>query len=117
MVSVFFFKQKTAYEIKECDWSSDVCSSDLIHVAQMAGVPLAVIQRANEILLSLDSGSVAVARDKISEPASGFDQNQLNLFAEQERRIRDKLQAVDVNHLTPLDALNLLHELTREIKP
>ena len=29
-VSVFFFfKQKTAYEIKECDWSSDVCSSDL----------------------------------------------------------------------------------------
>src|ERR1051326_5805921 len=25
----FFFKQKTAYEIKECDWSSDVCSSDL----------------------------------------------------------------------------------------
>ena len=28
--SFFFFKQKTAYEIKECDWSSDVCSSDLI---------------------------------------------------------------------------------------
>ena len=27
----FFFKQKTAYEIKECDWSSDVCSSDLIY--------------------------------------------------------------------------------------
>ena len=25
----FFYKQKTAYEIKECDWSSDVCSSDL----------------------------------------------------------------------------------------
>src|ERR1051326_8659081 len=29
VVFVFFFKQKTAYEIKECDWSSDVCSSDL----------------------------------------------------------------------------------------
>ena len=27
---IFFFKQKTAYEIKECDWSSDVCSSDLM---------------------------------------------------------------------------------------
>ena len=27
---IFFFKQKTAYEIKECDWSSDVCSSDLV---------------------------------------------------------------------------------------
>ena len=32
-VCFFFFKQKTAYEIKECDWSSDVCSSDLgLHV-------------------------------------------------------------------------------------
>ena len=29
MCFFFFFKQKTAYEIKECDWSSDVCSSDL----------------------------------------------------------------------------------------
>ena len=28
----FFFKQKTAYEIYQCDWSSDVCSSDLIDV-------------------------------------------------------------------------------------
>ena len=27
---VFFFKQKTAYEIVDCDWSSDVCSSDLM---------------------------------------------------------------------------------------
>ena len=31
VVVVFFFKQKTAYEIKECDWSSDVCSSDLYY--------------------------------------------------------------------------------------
>ena len=29
---VFFFKQKTAYEIRNCDWSSDVCSSDLDRV-------------------------------------------------------------------------------------
>ena len=29
MVLFFFFKQKTAYEIYQCDWSSDVCSSDL----------------------------------------------------------------------------------------
>ena len=28
-VFFFFFKQKTAYEIRNCDWSSDVCSSDL----------------------------------------------------------------------------------------
>ena len=29
VVFFFFFKQKTAYEILTCDWSSDVCSSDL----------------------------------------------------------------------------------------
>jgi len=29
MIIFFFFKQKTAYEIWRCDWSSDVCSSDL----------------------------------------------------------------------------------------
>ncbi len=33
----FFFKQKTAYEIKECDWSSDVCSSDLNLFAMIHG--------------------------------------------------------------------------------
>ena len=33
MFRFFFFKQKTAYEIKECDWSSDVCSSDLMRFA------------------------------------------------------------------------------------
>ena len=30
VVLFFFFKQKTAYEIYQCDWSSDVCSSDLM---------------------------------------------------------------------------------------
>ena len=32
VLAIFFFKQKTAYEIKECDWSSDVCSSDLCDI-------------------------------------------------------------------------------------
>src|SRR3546814_10832863 len=37
-VCVFFFKQKTAYEMRISDWSSDVCSSDLrIHVCSGAG--------------------------------------------------------------------------------
>ena len=40
----FFFKQKTAYEIKECDWSSDVCSSDL--------TPLSAIHLQNMLRLA-----------------------------------------------------------------
>ena len=41
----FFFKQKTAYEIRNCDWSSDVCSSDL----SKAGVKIV----CNELVYSL----------------------------------------------------------------
>src|SRR3546814_1584952 len=36
-MSFFFFKQKTAYEMRISDWSSDVCSSDLIAVARALG--------------------------------------------------------------------------------
>ena len=41
VVCFFFFKQKTAYEIKECDWSSDVCYSDLyvLLLAALRSVP------------------------------------------------------------------------------
>ena len=36
----FFFKQKTAYEIYQCDWSSDVCSSDLKAASMNQTIPL-----------------------------------------------------------------------------
>src|SRR3546814_16397751 len=38
---VFFVKQKTAYEVRISDWSSDVCSSDLLHVGRVAARQLA----------------------------------------------------------------------------
>ena len=42
VVCFFFFKQKTAYEIKECDWSSDVCSSDLVLTAILITIAVAI---------------------------------------------------------------------------
>src|SRR3546814_3147915 len=36
-LSFFFFKQKTAYEMRISDWSSDVCSSDLLHLVALIG--------------------------------------------------------------------------------
>src|SRR3546814_4397343 len=39
VVHVFFFKQKTAYEMRISDWSSDVCSSDLYHLLGDTGSP------------------------------------------------------------------------------
>src|SRR3546814_5080036 len=38
-LSVFFFKQKTAYELRISDWSSDVCSSDLVANVQIVDGP------------------------------------------------------------------------------
>src|SRR3546814_12289533 len=42
-VLVFFFKQKTAYEMRISDWSSDVCSSDLVRMAQDFSMRLPLI--------------------------------------------------------------------------
>ena len=52
---VFFFKQKTAYDIKECDWSSDVCSSDLttkraIIALNKLGIEFKVLTGDNELV-------------------------------------------------------------------
>src|SRR3546814_5996851 len=41
----FFFKQKTAYEMRISDWSSDVCSSDLAYMGRSAGNWLAEVER------------------------------------------------------------------------
>ena len=59
----FFFKQKTAYEIKECDWSSDVCSSDLdvLHednrkmCEYYTGVPVVACVADGDTELSMDA--------------------------------------------------------------
>src|SRR3546814_1559627 len=47
MLSFFFSKQKTAYEMRISDWSSDVCSSDLLRGKPLAGAFLAVLAAAS----------------------------------------------------------------------
>ena len=59
----FFFKQKTAYEIKECDWSSDVCSSDLFFFADLLIGP---IDRASKLLPQIQS-DINVPRENIGK--------------------------------------------------
>src|SRR3546814_2110604 len=64
----FFFKQKTAYEMRISDWSSDVCSSDLIPTDNLYGAPVmsADIQARfgdkNLMVVSPDVGGVVRAR-------------------------------------------------------
>src|SRR3546814_3316435 len=63
---VFFFKQKTAYEMRISDWSSDVCSSDLAHHVDDAGGEIELgrelgnLQRRDRrALMALDDDGVA----------------------------------------------------------
>jgi len=85
-----------------------------IHVAQLAGLPRPVILRAREILANLESGSLdpdkgprlAHHRVETERPVE-----QLNLFAELEKSLREELKKLDPNQLTPLEALNKLEEL------
>src|SRR3546814_9195713 len=51
VLHVFFFKQKTAYEMRISDWSSDVCSSDLITVTDAGGT---IDTLGNDVILSGD---------------------------------------------------------------
>lgn len=86
-----------------------------IHVAQMAGVPLPVIQRANEILSELDSGEISVRSDEIQEPTPTFDTQQMSLFDKQEHILREKLKGLKLDQMTPLEAMVLLDEMARSL--
>src|SRR3546814_16809556 len=64
---VFFFKQKTAYEMRISDWSSDVCSSDLLSHRQQLAVPPPVRRAAGDQLLGqrrLHPGEVVAHQDR-----------------------------------------------------
>jgi len=88
-----------------------------IHVARLAGMPAGVIERAKEILAQLE-GSDGSRADRFT----GRSQNavdaplQMGLFSAVAERFRDRLAELDVARMTPMDALNLLHELSEEAK-
>ncbi len=81
-----------------------------IDVARLAGLPPAVIQRARQVLKQHERSerhNVAVE----TEPAL-----QLTMFTPLSQRVLDRLAEMDINTLTPLQALNLLEELKAEIR-
>lgn len=86
-----------------------------IHVAKMAGVPDKIIHRANEIManFSTEERSLPTNPDtfrKIQEQ----NPNQLSLFERKESELRKKLNTIDINNLTPLEALKALDDLKNE---
>jgi DNA mismatch repair protein MutS len=88
-----------------------------IQVARLAGLPGTVIDRAREILQALERDELARGGRPTVTGTRTDPQRQLGLFqppAEKDDKLRERLAAVDVDRLTPLDALSLLAELKKE---
>jgi len=89
-----------------------------IEVARLAGLPQSIIARAREILVNLESseldeaGMPRLARNRRSEKPAP----QLGLFTPRESRVMDELRALEVEHLTPMDALNALARIVARLK-
>ena len=86
-----------------------------IQVARLAGLPAAVVRRATDILKSLEQDEMQRGgRPSLSGAAPRAAQQQLGLFqANDTHPALDRLRALDVDRLSPLDALNVLAELRR----
>ena len=82
-----------------------------IHVAQLAGLPKAVIHRAEEILEELEREARAPTRRPRAAEAQ-----QLALFPTKPHPVVEELSKLDVNSMTPLEALNKLYELQQRIQ-
>jgi DNA mismatch repair protein MutS len=82
-----------------------------IDVAKLAGLPMAVIERARRILRQHEKQEQQnVQIETEPEPM------QMAIFTPLSQKIVDRIEATDVNQLTPLQALNLLEELKQELK-
>lgn len=76
-----------------------------IHVAKLAGVPRTVVTRANKILSSLEKNGVKIKEEKESKKQVD---GQMDLFNMKLSDIASELDKINVNELTPIDALNIL---------
>ena len=85
-----------------------------IQVARLAGLPAAVVRRASDILKSLEQDELQRGGRPSLSSAAPAAQQQLGLFhAAEAHPALDRLRALDVDRLSPLDALNLLAELKK----
>lgn len=90
-----------------------------IHVARMAGMPKSVVKRADEILKDLDNsenkGTISKPVGEIADHREGLQTTIFQLDDPVLKQIRDEIKNIDINNLTPVEALNKLNEIKRYI--
>ena len=83
-----------------------------IEVAKLAGVPNSIINRAKEVLAELESGK---AETVVSSKAVSSADTQLSLISTAQSPVIERLTELDLNTLTPIEAMNILYELKKMI--
>jgi DNA mismatch repair protein MutS len=91
-----------------------------IHVARMAGMPRSVVSRADEILKELEQGHEKQELTKpIADIAGHREGMQLSIFQLDDpvlKQIRDEILEIDIDNLTPVEALNKLYNIKKLLK-
>ena len=81
-----------------------------IEVAKLAGVPDAVIRRARQILAELEAGG------NVQAPAPAVpSEDQISMLDMGAQEVAERLRRIDVNTLTPIEAMNLIFELKQKL--
>ena len=90
-----------------------------IHVARMAGMPKSVVSRANELLKELEKSQGSKTLTRPADMAEKREGYQLSIFQLDDpvlKQIRDELIDLDINNLTPVEALNKLNDIKKHLK-
>ena len=85
-----------------------------IEVAKLAGVPDSVVARAKEILKQIESGGMELPRPVSSPDRFESDDGQLSLMPAADNELIRRLKDMDVNTLTPIEALQTLYDICKE---
>ena len=83
----------------------------------MAGLPLFVTNRAKEVLENLESKELTpyeIKKEKLKKLKS--DDKQISLFEFKDDELRGELKNIELENLTPIDALNKLNELQKKVR-
>ena len=87
-----------------------------IHVARLAGMPPGIIERAKEILTRLEGARDGHQNLEPGDRSASTAPAQMGLFSFPDDRLRDRLRDLNLSMMTPLEAMNVLHQLIEEVK-